>query len=155
MFQAKDSLVRERQLKVIEIEIPLKIVGNASSASVVPTSDEPGFVFINTQGVNQTTAALDSGEAAPTFASPTDSSGLFNVMVVVNEQIKKVATASIVSRTSTSGLIKACYLANTTGIDANGNKICLNVPSGLDLTSGSNTLDVCLVVGYVPNGAGT
>lgn len=153
MFYAKDSITRERQLKVIELEIPLFITGSATSSSVAPTSDEPALVFMNTAGVNQTTAALDSGEAAPTFAAPVDATGLINVMVKVNEPIKKVVDAYIVSRTDTTGYVKASYLANTTGIDANGNKICLNIPSGVNLTSGN--LDACLHVSYVPSGSGS
>lgn len=152
MFQAKDRNTRERQLKVIELEIPFSIVGSATAANVVPTCDEPALVFLATEGVDQITAALDSGEAAPTFASPSDSAGTFNIMVKVGESISKVIGAMIIPRTST-GSVKPAYLANTTGIDANGNKICLNCTSAVAVNT-TNTLNAILKVSYVPAGAG-
>jgi hypothetical protein len=154
-FQPKDSLVRERELKVIELHIPFVITGSATPASVSVLSDEPSILFMNTAGVNQTTAALSPNEAAPTFAAPVDASGLFNMMLVLNETVGKVVSAEIVSVTDTTGtLIKACYLANTTGISQYGNKICLNVPSGVDFATGG-TLTAALTVRWAVAGAGS
>jgi hypothetical protein len=74
-YEAKDSLVRDRQLKVQEVCIPLAITGNATPASVSVVSDEPAIMFIRTEGVDgitEASGALDAGQTAPTFTSPDD-----------------------------------------------------------------------------------
>lgn len=143
-YQAQDSLVSGRQLKVQEVSIPFSIVGNASAASVLPTNDEPAIMFVRTAGVDQITPALSAGESLPTFVSPVDATGVFNIMLVINETLGKVCSAKLVSRVSAE--IIPCTMANTTGIDSVGNKICLNVDSAVNLTSG--TIDACLEVKY-------
>jgi hypothetical protein len=144
-YYAKQELVQNRQLKVQELAIPLTITGNATPASVVVASDEPSIMFLKTEGVNKITAALDSGETAPTFVSQVDASGLFSVMLKIGEPIGKVLSAQLITRNGhTAGSAK---LANTSGISANGDKICLDCDTAADLSAAS--LDACLVVKYI------
>lgn len=148
-FQAKDSQVRDRQLLVQSIVIPFSIVGNATSTAVLPTNDEPSILFMNTQGVNQITAALSPGEAVPTYVSPSDGLGKFSILVKINEQLVKVVDAFMVQRAGAAGNeVVACRLANTTGLSADGDKICLDADSAIAINA-SNTLDYALHVAYV------
>ena len=143
-YYAKQELVQNRQLKVQELAIPLTITGNATPASVVVASDEPSILFLKTEGVNKITAALN-GDTAPTFVSQVDANGLFSVMLVIGEQIQKVLSAQLITRNAHSaGSVK---LANTTGISALGDKICLDCDTAVDLSAAS--LDACLVVKYI------
>jgi len=143
-YNAKQDLVLNRQLKVQELAIPLSITGNATPASVVPTSDERGMVFLETEGVDQITAALN-GDTAPTFVAQDDSNGLFSVMIVVGEQIQKVLSAQLVRRNAHAS--DSAKLANTTGITALGDKIVLDCDTAVNLSSAS--LDACLIVRYI------
>lgn len=143
MYDAKQSQVRERQLKIQELRIPFSIASGAASS----TNDEPAVLFVKTASVNQissSTGALDSGETAPTFVAQDNANGLFSVLVKVGEPIKKVAYAMIVRR-SAHGL-DTCKLANTTGVSENGDKIVLDCDTGVDLSAAA--LDACLLVGY-------
>jgi len=148
-YQAKSELVLGAQLRVQSLKLPFSITGNATPASVVITRDDPSVLFVKTEGVNQITGALDSGDTAPTLASAVDANGVFNVMVKVGEKIKKVVSAKLVRMDSAE--IIACTLpsAPSSGIVAGGSldKIVLNVDSGADLSSASPKY--CLEVDYV------
>jgi hypothetical protein len=144
-YSAKQELVRNRQLEVQQLAIPLSITGNATPASVVVASDEPGIVFLKTQGVDKITAAL-AGDTAPTLVAQNDANGLFSVMIVIGEQIQKVLSAELVSRSAHSTADSA-KLANTTGITALGDKIVLDCDTAVNLSSAS--LDSCLIVRYI------
>jgi len=147
-FQAKDSLVLNKQLQVQELVLPFQIVGSATSASVVVTMDDPAILFIKTQGVDQITPALPGApEALPTYTTQSDSSGNFSVFIKLNETVSKVEGAWATSQAGT-GEVKAYDLANTTGIDASKTCICLNGHTGVALNA-ANTINHCLVVKYI------
>lgn len=141
-FQAKDPVVRDRQLKVQTLRIPLAITGNATPASVVVRSDEPAVLFLKTQGVDQISGVVDG---SPSFAAANDANGVFNAMLKINEPLAKVVCAKLVSRSGTECI--ACSMANTSGLSAAGDKILLNVDSSVDLSAAN--LDACLEVSYV------
>jgi hypothetical protein len=146
-YEAKDSLVRDRQLKVQEVCIPLAITGNATPASVSVVSDEPAIMFIRTEGVDgitEASGALDAGQTAPTFTSPDDATGVFAILIRAGEPVEKVVSAKLVSRSSTECV--AIDLAGT-GIDAIGDKICLNADSAVDLSAAD--LDCAIEVKYI------
>ncbi len=143
-FNAKQELVLGRQLKVQELCIPLVITGNATPASVVLATDEPSLLFLKTQGVDKITAALDAGEAAPTFVAQNDANGLFSAMIKIGEQIDKVICAQIIRRDEHG--VDTGKLANTTGITANGDKIVFDCDTGKDLSLAN--LNACLIVRY-------
>ena len=141
-FNAKKPAVFDRQLKVQSLSIPLSIVANATPASVVPSSDEGQILFLKTQGVNQFTAALDSGETLPSLAAQVDASGTFCVMVKVGELLDKVVSAKLILRNGFE--IVACAVA---GLTSSGDKFCLNCDVSSSLAS--TNLDACLEVQYV------
>lgn len=149
-FDAKNELVRARQLKVETLRIPFTITGASSTQNVVTTTDEPAILFIQTQGTNRITVAdgaLATGESAPTYASPTDSTGAFAILVRVKETAVKAMSCTLTKRTANG--VQSCSLANTTGITNGGDGFCFNATSSVDFTSGSNTLDACLEVSYI------
>jgi hypothetical protein len=105
-------------------------------------ADEPAMLFLNTEGVNQISAVADG---SPTFTSPSDSAGTFNLLIRINEKVGKVMQAEVVSRTA--ALVKNCTLANTTGLTAAADKIVLNCTTGV--SSATTNLDAVLIVEYV------
>lgn len=144
-FYPKSELVQNRQLKVQRLVIPFAITGNATPASVAISRDEPALLFLKTQGVDQITAALDSGDGTPTFVAQNDANGLFSAMIKIGEQVQKVMCAHIVRR-SDHGL-DTCKLADTDGITAVGDKIVLDCDTGVNLSLAN--LDAALVVEYI------
>lgn len=148
-FNLKDSQAFGRQLEVIELAIPLVIVGNATAASVLPTNDEPSLLFVKTDAVDQITPALDAGESLPTFPATSDASGITDIMLKVKEPVKKVISATFVPRTSSVTAVKPAVLAGTAGLDSAGDKICLSLTHGLALNA-ANTLDGTMIIKFIP-----
>lgn len=151
-YLPKNELTQQREEKVITLRIPLLITGNATAASVSLLSDEPSFVFMKTDSVDQITAALATSETATFNASTTgDASGKFQCLVAVNESVSKVVGARLTSRTSTTAF--TAILGSSTGIttgSGGGQKIMLAcVGTSVDLT-GANTINAMLEVSYVP-----
>lgn len=149
-FQAKDSLVLDRQLKVQSVKIPFTITHNATPASKVITTFDPSILFLDTQGLNQITiasGALETGETLPALNTPTDSSGAFAALVKIREPLQDVVSAKLVARDA-SGLILSCeVLAFTTGSAHAGQSVVLNIRSGVNLST--TDLNCALEVEYV------
>lgn len=152
-YDAKNELVRGRQLKVQEVAIPFLITANATPASKVITRDEPALLFLNVEGINQCTVAAgafdSSAEAAAvTFATPTDSTGVFGCLVRINEPVQKVVSARIVSRAGASDIVAATFPTGaTSGITSLGDKIVLNLDCGRDFSAANG--DYALEIKYV------
>lgn len=148
-YAAKDEVIQQRQLKVQTVCIPLAITGNATPASVVPRNDEPARLFLQTEGVNQITAALSTNETATfTTGAPTDATGIFRCLVKVYEPLEKVMGARVVNRVN--GSFDPCSLGSATGIttgSGGGKSIMLSVDSAVNLAAAN--LDACLIVDYV------
>lgn len=156
-YQAKDDKVLARQLKVQRLVIPFSIVGNATPASVVQRSDEPAILFLRTEGVDDITVAsgaLDSGDVATYADAAVNSTGIFNILVRVNELVEKVCSARIYRRAATAATAtaQAVALGSAAGVvqtaGANGSKIMLTGDSDVALNA-ANTLDACLEVEYI------
>lgn len=143
-YPSKDSQVQARKLKVQRLSIPLVITGNATPASVLLRNDEPGILFLRSEGVNQITAALDAGETATYATAADDSDGIFQLFVKVQEVVSKVIVAKITSRTT--GVSHPCYLGDADGLSSAGN-IMLLCDSTIDFSAAS--LDACLEVSYI------
>ena len=142
-FEAKDSQVLSRQLKVQKVSIPFQIIGNATPASKTVTVDEPSLLFLAVEGIDgitEASGALDADDTVPTLATETDSTGIFSLLVRINEELAKVVSCKV-SCLSTADLV-ACTLpsAPSDGIVAGGalDKIVMNVDSGINLTTGTH-----------------
>jgi len=146
-FYAKSSLAMDRQLKVQKLTIPFSVTASATPASVLLSNDEPSVLFLQSQGVNQITAADSIAAAAFANQSPSDSSGQLNILVVVGEKVAKVMQCVVKSRilgTSYSGHIDTGSVSST-GVSISGNMM-LSV-SGVP-SFASTSSDLCLEVEY-------
>lgn len=149
MYDAKNELVEDRQLKVQRLSIPLTIVGNAVAANVVCRNDEPAILFLQTDGVDQITPALASGETATYTVATSDATGVFRALVKIQEPIGKVVAAYACRRDAFE--VVPARLGSASGIttgSAGGKSIMLAVDCALALNAG-NTLDACLMIEYV------
>lgn len=152
-YDAKNELVRARQLKVQKLSIPFFIDANATPASKTVTRDEPALLFLNVEGISGITLAAGAVDSAAelsaiTFATATDATGVFNALVRIGESLLKVCSAKIVSRAGASDIVAATFPTGaTSGITSVGDKIVLNFDAGRDFSSADG--DYCLEVEYV------
>lgn len=149
-FDAKNSQVQDRKLKVQRLVIPFTITGNATPASKSIASDEPSLLFLKVEGIDQiteATGALEDGETLPSLASATDSTGVINALVKIGEPLKKVCLVRVVGRDGTQLSRQGQILAFTTGSDNAGQSVVCNITTGVNLTSAS--IDAALEVEYV------
>ena len=143
-YQAKDSNVSQRQLKVQRLVIPFTLTHNATPASVVTHNDEPSFCFFATEGVDNITGALASGETATYTNSPDDSDGKMNIFIRLgSDSADKVCQAHFTSRTT--GVSQPCFLGDADGISSAGN-IMLSIDSSVDFSA--TDVDGCIDVEY-------
>lgn len=154
-YQAQDSQVLSRQLKVIELAIPLNVTANGTPASKTQTTDEPALLFINTEGktgISVATGAFDtSAEAAAiTFATATDATGVYNLLLRVGEQIAKVVTAEV-HKNLVSGATEVLTCSSPTGasrfVTSVGDKMVFNLDSAVNFAT--TDYDATLRVSYV------
>lgn len=150
-YMSNDAIIRDRQLEVLQVCIPLFVTANATPASKTLANDEPSRLFLNAQGISQITlanGAVDSaGElSAITFASVAsgDATGLLNGLLRFNEPLVKVMSLELVQRTGSNSVI-SCTLtsAPATGITSGGDKVVFNVSSGVNFAT--TNYDACLV----------
>lgn len=149
MFQAKNEIVRSRQLKVQQLVIPFAITASATASAVVLRNDEPAVLFLRSEGVDYITTgagALVSGETATFTVAADDSDGKLNLLVKIapDDECLKVLAANVVDRVN--GGSQPCKLGDADGISSEGN-IMLTMDSAVD----HSTTDFagCLIVHYV------
>lgn len=150
-YNAQNEIVLGKQLKVQELALNFSIVGNATPASKVVSVDDPALLFLNVQGISGITVAsgaVDSSEelSAITFSTATDSSGVFNILVRIDEPVLKVCAAYIVQRNGANVTSATLTSAPSNSITSGGNKFVFNATAPAAFTSG--TYDACLVVKY-------
>lgn len=145
-FYPKSSLAMDRSLKVQSLSIPLTVTSSATPASVVLGNDEPSVLFLQSQGVNQITAADSVAAAEYADTTPTDASGQLNVLIVVGESVQKVMCARLRNRITGAEYALVQDGGSTQGVSSSGN-IMLSVASTVNFTSAS--LDACLDIEYV------
>ena len=143
-FQAKNENVLGRQLKVQRLVIPFTLTASATPAAVVLATDEPSVMFLQSEGVNQITAAA-SGDTATYTVSPVDASGELNIYIkILSDVATKVCRAAMVSRTT--GVAQPVKLGSATGISTNG-AIMLTLDSAVN--HATTSVDGCIEVEYV------
>lgn len=152
-YNAKQSLVQDRQLKVQRLVVAFQVIGNATAANVSLSNESPSLVYLQSNAVNQITAALASGETATFTGTPADASGQLNVLVKVGEPVVKVVSVAIsdlgTGFTALTGV--AAKLGSATGITtgaAGGSSIMLEVAIGADNTT-ATTSQRSLIVEYI------
>lgn len=153
-YYPKDDQVERRSLLVQKLTIPLFVTANATPASKVIVSDEPSLLFYNTQGNGNCTVAAGafdtSAEAAAiTFASATDTTGIFSVLVRTNEQnpLVKVMYVRIVRRDGNESVMGTPCSGSAQFLTSVGNKIVADFDSAVNLATTNG--DYCLEVEYI------
>ena len=148
-YRSKQPTVLGRQLKVQKLSIPFTIVGSATAANVTISCDEPAVMFIKTEGNDQITAALASGETITYVSTPTDSTGIFTVLIKTGETVSKLVSARCKRYHSTvaSSTEQLVGPGDADGLTSAGN-IALNVDSDIALNA-ANTLACTMEVEYV------
>jgi len=128
----KDSALQDRILKTVILPIRVKIVGNATAASKVSSSDLPGVVIVVAAG--QTAAP-----AGVTTVSPVDATGLYSVVLDLAAigVVGKVHKVDVVNITSTQ----------TAAVSLSNGYIVVDIDSAADLT-GANTSECELLISY-------
>jgi hypothetical protein len=151
-YQAKNELTLSRQLKVQELAIPLFVTANATPASKTVANDEPAMLFINTEGISQITLANGAVDTAAelsaiTFATATDATGVYSMLVRIGEQVSKVVSAQVIRRDGNEVISCTFPTGATTGISSLGDKIVLNADSAVNFAT--TNYDASLVIRYV------
>lgn len=148
-YYPKDDLVDRRSLKVQKLTIPFYITHNAVPASKVVASDEPALLFLGVQGINNLTVAsgafdTSAEQSAITFASATDTTGVFSLLLRVNEQIIKVMYVRVSQRSASEVVSGTAPTGASAWISSLGNKIVANIDSSVNLatTDGDYVLEV-------------
>lgn len=147
-YQAKNDPQLSRQLKVQKMTIPFVIVGNATPASVAVSNDEPSIMFIRTAGVDQITAALASGEVATYSVAPVDATGIFNILVRIQEPVDKIQSCKVFDRVN--GAVEATFLGSASGVttgSGGGQSIMLTCDVTVSLAA-ANTVNGSLELEY-------
>jgi hypothetical protein len=149
-YYPKDDSVYRRSVEVQRLSIPFLITHNATPASKVLSVDEPSLLFLGVQGINNLTVAsgafdTSAEQSAITFASATDTTGIFSILCRINEPLVKVMSVTIVARDGSSSVPGTSPTgASGTFITSLGNKIVANFSGAVNLatTDGNYTLVV-------------
>lgn len=147
-YDSKNELVQARKLKVQKLSIPFALTANATPASVVLRNDEPAIMFLQSEGVNQITAALDTNETATYATSPVDANGTMNILVKVRETVLKVVSARMCSRIT--GVAQPLFIGSASGIttgSGGGKSIMLTLDSAVN--HATTDVDASIEVEYV------
>lgn len=144
-FYAKDAAAQDRQLKVQRLVIPFTVTSSATTSSVVLGNDESSVLFLQSQGVNQITAADSVAAAQYADTTPTDTAGDLNILVKVGETVAKVMQCRIRNRITGAEYAAHQDSGGTQGVSTSGN-IMLSVSTSVNFSTTS--LDACLEVEY-------
>jgi len=156
-YQAQNELTLSRQLKVVELAIPFSVTANATPASKTVTRDEPAMLFVNVEGISGITLANGAVDTAAelsaiTFATATDTTGVYNLLLRVGEQVSKVVSAQVVKNNvggASSEAITCTYPTGaTSGITSLGDKLVFNCDTNTSFAT--TDYSATLVVRYVP-----
>ena len=130
----KDSALQDRILKTVVLPVQVKIVGNATAASKISSSDLPGVVLAVAAGQ---TSLLPSGV---TTVTPVDATGLFSIVLdsAAIGSVNKVISVDVVNVTGT----------HTAAISLSNGYIVVDINSDVDLTA-ANTSELKLVLTYL------
>lgn len=151
-YDSKNPLVQGRRLKTQRLCLPFSVTGNAVPASKVITRDDPALLYLGMEGLNGLTVAagaFDSSaeQSAITFATATDSTGVFSLLVRVSEPVGKVLLARL-SKVGADENVNGTFPTGATlGISSVGDKIVLNVDSATDFSVAA-TSSWCLELEY-------
>ena len=137
----KSPVLQSRLLKTVALPLQVKVVGNATAASKVRSSDLPGIANISTAG--QTTESAAFGVTI--VQTNADATGLFTVILdkAAIGSVKKINQVHVIAVTGGgTSTVSSSYISN--------GYICIDLDSSVDLT-GANTAEIQLIVTYQEN----
>lgn len=126
----KNSQVEDYRVKSERLCIPFAIVHSATPANKTNSNDLPASMVLALQGQTAAAAAIDSGT---NFTTPTDSTGVFGVLLAQLGTINKLLKYDMTSLSSGTVALTAVG-ASSTGVTASGN-IAISADWSGDLTS--------------------
>jgi uncharacterized iron-regulated membrane protein len=120
----KNEVLEARAIKYKSVPITVKVVGNATPASKVLSTDLPGVAIVIAQGQ---TANLPSGV---TTVTPADATGLYSVVLDKEAvgTVTKVLKVEVTNVTSTQ----------TAAISLSNGYIVIDIDSAADLTAANS-----------------
>jgi len=129
----KHEGLQSRLLKSKSLAVQVKVVGNATPASKVLSSDLAGVAIVAAEG------QIASVPAGVTIVTPADSTGKFSVILdkAATSEIDKVLQVSVVNITSTNVAVASI---------SNG-YIVIDIDSAADLTAANAELR--LIIDYL------
>lgn len=130
MHYEKSAQAQDYKIKQERLCIPFAIVHNATPASKTSSNDLPSSMTLAMEGLTAVAAAIDSGT---NFTTPTDSTGIFGILLSSLGSVAKVHKAEVV-RLSSGTLVVTFVGASSTGVTASSN-IALSADSSVDLSS--------------------
>lgn len=113
----KNEAVEDYRVKSERMVIPFAIVHNSTPASKTYSSDLPSAICLATEGLTAQCAAIDTGT---NFSTPTDSTGVFGVLVYNLGTVKKLLHTDFVNLSSGTATVTRSG-ASSTGVTASGN----------------------------------
>lgn len=148
-YDSKNELVQGRRLKTQRLVLPFSVVGHATPGSKTVTVDDPGVLFLDLEGKNGITLALGAVDSAAelsdiTFASETDTTGIFSALIRVDEAISKVLLARITKRGGASATdnVNATFpsmVVGALGITSGGDKIVLDFDTATNFATAATS----------------
>jgi hypothetical protein len=141
MYFAKNAAVEDYFIKSERLCIPFSIIHNATPTLKTNSNDLPSAMVLDLQG-QLAASAIDSG---CNFATPTDSTGVFGILLTNLGTIKKLHTASASSLSSGTMVLTPAGVS-TSGVTVSGN-IAISADWSGDLTA--TDLSAVLVVDFI------
>lgn len=139
MHYNKTSAVQDYMIKQERLCVPFAIVHNATPASKTTSNDLPGSMYIVTEGLTAAAAAVDSGT---NFTTPTDSTGVFGILIANLGTVNKLLKAEVVGLSSGTVAVTAKG-ASSTGVTASGN-LAVSVDWSGDLSATDLSATACV-----------
>lgn len=112
----KNPQVEDYKIRSERLCIPFSIVHAATPANKTSTNDLPACVVFAFEGQTAAAAAIDSGTS---FTTPTDSTGVFGVLIYNLGTVQKVCGAATFNLST--GTIVATLAGTANGVTASGN----------------------------------
>lgn len=143
MHYNKNAGVEDYRVKSERLCIPLSIVHNAVPASKTSSNDLSSSMILSMEGLTATATAADSGTA---FTTPTDSTGIFGILLTNLGTVKKLHKAEMVGLSAGTCTVTLVG-ASSSGVTASGNiAVSIDWDGNLATTDLSATLCVDYII---------
>lgn len=148
MFLPKEASGMDLLLRHRRLVFDVSVVGNATAASVRHSSDVPGSVFLQTEGVDNV-SAQDSAANFGTIENNNSGASIMGVLMhapkALGGKISKLYSVSVSEVTSTAGTVTSALKgASSSGITDDGNLAITISGSAANLAADTVTYRVIL-----------